>query len=58
MKYSEVRALSMHDLYAEFRRADALGVRELIIVVDEQTSKNIALMNRITKASNSTMRKN
>lgn len=43
--------LSEQSLYAALRNADAEKCRTVIILCDEEVQKNVALMNRITKAA-------
>jgi L-threonylcarbamoyladenylate synthase len=47
----ERRPLLAKTLYAEFREADADGIRELILVCDDEIRNDAGLMNRIKKAA-------
>jgi L-threonylcarbamoyladenylate synthase len=51
MDGASIIALSEQSLYAALRNADAAGCRTVIILCDEEVQKNVALMNRITKAA-------
>ncbi|MFK0731916.1 MAG: L-threonylcarbamoyladenylate synthase, partial [Gloeotrichia echinulata HAB0833] len=48
---ASIVALSEQSLYAALRNADTAGWRTVIILCDEEVQKNVALMNRITKAA-------
>ena len=48
---ASVVELSEQSLYAALRNADAEKCRTVIILCDEEVQKNVALMNRITKAA-------
>ncbi|MBU3678109.1 MAG: threonylcarbamoyl-AMP synthase [Candidatus Kapabacteria bacterium] len=47
------RMVNAATLYDEFRRADALQVERIIVLCDDELSRNEALMNRLDKASES-----
>lgn len=51
MDGASIVELSEQSLYAALRNADAAGCRTVIILCDEEVQKNVALMNRITKAA-------
>lgn len=48
---ASITALSEQSLYAALRNADAEKCRAVIILCDEEVQKNVALMNRISKAA-------
>ncbi len=47
----ERRPLLARTLYAEFRRADADGIREIVVLCDKTVQESAGLMNRIRKAA-------
>lgn len=50
-EFSVVLPLNETTLFASFRRADQENIKTIIVFIDEETKKNIGLMNRIEKAT-------
>ncbi len=50
-EFKVILPLTEKGLYASFRKADDAGIQDILIFTDEETKKNIGLLNRIEKAA-------
>ncbi len=46
------KPLTAKDLYADFRRADQIGCQEILVFCHDEAQRDLALMNRLSKAAN------